>query len=194
MAEIFGDFVEIGECLEFLVISFSSSTIPIQDRWRNNSLSADFLADYWGTFFPVHNKSSHKRSEVQDTVNYIANELLENAVKFNWEESKHPIKIALFLTEDILRFYVTNGVNPENAGQFQKFIQEILTEDTDELYIRQLENNAGEDEGNESNLGFLTMINDYDARLAWKFETLQNPKTVIVTTMVELAVVRPQEH
>ncbi len=193
MAETFGDFFEIGECLEFLVISFSSSSIPIQERWRNNSLSADFLADYWGTFFPVHNKSSHERSEVQDTVNYIANELLENAVKFNWEKSEHPIKIALFLTEDVLRFYVTNGVNPESVGRFQKFIQEILTEDTDELYIRQLESNAGEEEGSESCLGFLTMINDYNARMAWKFETLEKPEGIAVTTMVELAVVRTQE-
>lgn len=192
MAEIFGDFAEIGECLEFLIISFSSSTIPIQDRWRNNSLSADFLADYWGTFFPVRNKSS--RSEVQDIVNYIANELLENAVKFNWEESKHPIRIALYLTEDVLRFYVSNGIDPQTVSPFQNFIQELLTKDTDELYIRQLESNAGEEESDESCLGFLTMINDYDARLAWKFETMQDPEAVIVTTMVELAIVRTHEH
>ena len=54
MTRIFGDFTERkddhGEHLE---IGFSPTSIPIQQRWRNNGLSADFLADYLSTFFPA---------------------------------------------------------------------------------------------------------------------------------------------
>ena len=50
MSDLFGDFVEIGPATEFLILSFSSSSLPVQERWRNNSLSADFLANYWETF------------------------------------------------------------------------------------------------------------------------------------------------
>jgi hypothetical protein len=31
---------------EYLKIGFSPTSIPIQQRWRNNGLSANFLADY----------------------------------------------------------------------------------------------------------------------------------------------------
>jgi hypothetical protein len=196
MTQTFGNFVEMADSQEYLIISFSSATLSIQDRWRNNSLSADFLANYWGTFFPVHNTlSKHHRSEVQDTVSYIANELLENAIKFSYEPTKLPIRIGLYLSNNFLRFYVTNSVNPQTVEHFQEYIQKLLTGDPGELYIRQLESNASNDESTESRLGFLTMLNDYAARLAWKFDANdQDPEVVVVTTMVELEIIRTQPH
>ena len=194
MSKTFGNFMEMGNTQEYLIISFSSSTLSIQDRWRNNSLSADFLASYWGTFFPLHpEESKHHRAEVQDTVSYIANELLENAIKFSYEPAKIPIRIGIYLSRTLLRFYVTNSMNPEKVGGFQNYLQELLSEDPGELYIRQLERNASEEASTESRLGFLTLLNDYDAKLAWNFETIPNDAGLecqIVTTMVELAIVR----
>lgn len=53
MTQIFGDFVEVPPTSnEFLVIGFSPSSIPMKHRWRNNGLSANFMADYVTTFFP----------------------------------------------------------------------------------------------------------------------------------------------
>jgi hypothetical protein len=84
---------------------------------------------------------------------------------------------------------VTNCVNPSQLNGFEYFIQEILSEDPDDLYLRQLEKNAAEENESDSGLGFLTMINDYDAKLAWKFETVQQvPQLVSVTTMVQLTI------
>jgi hypothetical protein len=196
MSKTFGKFIDSGDSQEYLIISFSSMMLPMQDRWRNNSLSADFLASYWGTFFPAHNtESGHQRAEVQDTVSYIANELLENAIKFSHEPSRIPVKIGIYLTHDRLRFYVTNSVDPKNLENFQQYIQTVLAEDPGELYIRQLECNASDENSTESRLGFLTLLNDYEAELAWKFETIQqNPEIITVTTMVELEIVRTQQH
>jgi hypothetical protein len=75
---IFGDYYDIEDSQEYLTINFSPNRLSIQDRWRNNGLSADFLADYWSTFFPaddslVQGTSKHARN----IVGYIANELLE---------------------------------------------------------------------------------------------------------------------
>ena len=42
MFKTFGNFFEMGDTQEYLIISFSSAMLSIQDRWRNNSLSADF--------------------------------------------------------------------------------------------------------------------------------------------------------
>lgn len=196
MIKTFGNFTEMSVAQEYLIISFSSATLSIQDRWRNNSLSADFLANYWGTFFPAHpTESKQQRAEVQDTVSYIANELLENAIKFSYEPAQIPIKIGIYLSTHLLRFYVSNSIDPETVITFQDYIEKLLTEDPGELYIQQLERNASEEENTESHLGYLTLLNDYDARLGWKFEPVASEEGqthTVVTTMVELEIVRTQ--
>ncbi|MGB0383390.1 MAG: slr1658 superfamily regulator [Ardenticatenaceae bacterium] len=190
MTQIFGDFTNERNDQEYLIIGFSPTSIPLKQRWRNSGLSADFLADYLSTFFPTQDGDSiDRQAEVKDAVSYIANELLENAMKFSHAASEHPVSIGLHLQRDLVRFYVTNSVDPETVPGFKEFIQELLTEDPYELYIRQLERNAEEDNIGHSGLGFLTMMNDYDAQLAWKFDTAQEvPKRVNVTTMVQLFV------
>ena len=140
-------------------------------------------------------ESKHHRAEVQDTVSYIANELLENAIKFSHEPAQIPIRIGIYLSKTLLRFYVTNSLNPDSVEGFQHYIQELLSEDPGELYIRQLERNASEEFGTESRLGFLTLLNDYEAKLGWTFEDTPNElgeKWQTVTTMVELAIVRAE--
>ena len=91
MTQVFGNFVEMDEHKqEYLIIGFSPTSIPLQQRWRNNGLSADFLADYLSTFFPGEDaESQEQQTEVKDAVSYVANELLENAMKFNHLPSKY---------------------------------------------------------------------------------------------------------
>ena len=46
-----------------------------------------------------------------------------------------------------------------------------------------------EDDVSASHLGFLTMLNDYNAELAWQFQDIAaEPKQVAVTTMVRLII------
>jgi hypothetical protein len=191
MKEIFGDYSEKTDSTEFLIMSFSSNILPIKERWRTNGLSANFLAEYWGTFFPVHDKSAVK--EVQDAVSFIANELLENALKFGHETDVSTIRISLYLFDDFLRFYVTNPIDTANAESFKAFVRRILAEDTHELYLSLLED-RDQDSGVESRLGFLTILNDYGARMGWKFVTPNQPSdAVTVTTMVQLGVTRTKQ-
>lgn len=194
MTQLFGDFEE-DSCVsqEYLVLGFSPSSIPVKQRWRNNGLSADFLADYLTTFYPVDPNdpdSVYKRKEIKSAVSYIANELLENAIKFHDELSQHPISIQMRLRDGMLKFCVTNSVRPQALKKFKDFIHEVTENDPQELYIRKLEQNALDDNHTGSGLGLLTMINDYMATIGWKFEIVQiNPKVVTVTTMVRLSVV-----
>lgn len=193
MNQIFGDFIEglpIGP--EYLVIGFSPSSVPLKQRWRNNGLSADFLGDYLATFFPTiesDRSTVYRKAEIRSAVSYIANELLENAMKFNDEKSDYPISIRLQLQHDKLVFSISNTIPPEGIRKFQAYIKELITSDPDELYIRQLEKNATDENSTSSGLGLLTMINDYMAKIGWKFETVQeNPEVITVTTMVQLTV------
>ncbi|WP_446382295.1 DUF6272 family protein [Coleofasciculus sp. E2-BRE-01] len=197
MHKIFGEFQEnLSDEQEFLILGFSPSSIPIQQRWRNNGLSADFVADYLTTFFPAIDEDPDpegKRVEIKGAVSYIANELLENAMKFNDDHSSYPIKFGLHIldiaTEITLVLLATNSVSKQSLNKFQSFIHELLESDLDELYIRQLEKSAEDETGAASGLGLLTMKNDYFAKLGWKFETVQKePEVVTVTTMVQLKV------
>jgi len=190
MEQIFGDFVERDDvCKEYLIIHFSPTSIPLQQRWRNNGLSADFVAEYWSTFLPIYDISSQRRQqEAKGAIGYIANEMLENVIKFSHKPSDHPVSMELCLYQDEFKFYTHNAIDPQAVGPFQVHIRRLLTEDTGMLYLQQLESNVL-DKSVGARLGLLMMINDYDARLAWKFESdPQDPESFTVTTMAQLAI------
>lgn len=191
MIEIFGDFQEDTPTNhEFLMIGFFPHSLPLKQRWRNNGLSADFVADYLTTFFPINEEpdSQTKQTQLKEAVNYIANELIDNAMKFNHETSDYPVKFGLHLLQDRLVLTSTNCLCPEVLANFYEFVNELKNSDIGDLYIQQLEKGALE-ESYESKLGILTMINDYLATVGWKIETIQkDPEIVTLTTRVQLTV------
>ncbi|MCP4350025.1 MAG: ATP-binding protein [Desulfobacterales bacterium] len=190
---IFGDYIgpDEGEIKGRLTLSFQSDTLDMDDLWENSSLSAKFLSTFWGNFFPKRDpESARTRREMQDEILYISVELLGNAVKFT-NEPDFMAEICLYLHENELRFYVSNSVNPDDLEKFQAFIKRILTEDTSEIFLEQMEKSVSDD-CNESGVGYLTLINDYGINLAWKFEGNESG-TQIVTTLARLPVVRKKQ-
>ena len=191
MKQTLGNFIEPQEGHgEYLKIGFQPSSITLQQRWHNNGLSADFLAGYMSTFFPGEDQASTARqAEIKDAISFIANELLENAMKFSYSQSQHTVTIEMFLDVDAIKLYTVNSIAPDKIDPFQQFIGRLLTEDTDALYTEQLERNAaGENEG-ASGLGYLTMVNDYGASLAWRFTNLiHDGDDIALITMVRLPV------
>ena len=197
MNQIFGHFIEnLPAREEYLSIGFSPSHLPLKKRWQNNGLSADFIADYFKVFFISRQEedegleSEMVTENLCNAVKYIANELLENAMKFNDDSTRYPISIQLQLYVDHIVFCVSNSVDFETTIKFQEHIKKLLNSDTQELYLQQLERNASSDSNRfTSGLGLLTMINDYMAQLGWKFEEIEiDPEITVVTTMVNLTV------
>lgn len=192
MMEIFGQYEELPLTEEYLVIGFSPSSVPLKQRWRNNGLSADFLADYLVTFFPGSEDnpgSIERQKEIKGAVSYVANELLENAMKFNDEKIDYPISIRLQLKSDYVVFMITNSIPRERIAGFQDYIRELTTSDPGELYIQKIENHVEEENTTSSGLGLLTMVLDYMATLGWKFEQVNNEPTIMaVTTMVKISI------
>ena len=192
MPQIFGDFVEsFPPAQDSLELTFTPNSLPIKKRWRSNRLSANFMADYFSNFLPVdENDPAQKRriKESKGAVSYVANELLENAIKFNDRGTNFKIKFGIYFIEEAdltAVLFATNSVSAEGLDKFQKFIQELLCSDPEKLYVQQIEKSAQEENSGASGLGFLTMINDYSAKLGWKFEIVQkDPKMIAVTTMV----------
>ena len=191
MIHIFGHFIARKDDQgEYLKIGFSPTSLPIQQRWRNNGLSADFLADYLSTFFPGDDRAAAERqAELKGAISYVANELLENAMKFSYAPSQHAIGIAMYLEAEAVSLYVTNSVDPHAVAAFQQAIERLSTEDIDTLYLEQLTHNAESDGVDISGLGYLTMLHDYGVALAWQFApSPQNPDVITVTTMARLSV------
>lgn len=176
-----------GPFREGLELAFSPSSVPLKQRWRNNGLSADFLADYVTTFLPRDQNdptSLDRHSEIRGAVNYIANELLENAMKYSEEDLAHPTTIRLALRADSILFTAANSTGAERGQAFCAFVRELIDGNPAEIYVRQLERAA---ETGGSGLGLVTMINDYGATLAWRFENLAEGG-MRVTTQVRLEI------
>ncbi len=175
MTEDFGQIQTIrhGRETESLKLSFWPGSIPLRQRWRNNGLSADFLGDYVTTFFPLDENdpaTRRRQNEIRGAISFIANELLENAMKFHDESLPEPITVELYLQQQQIVIQESNAANRNTAETFRAFVRRLQESDPTELYISQIEENAVSD--TTAGLGYLTMINDYQAELAWRFEAL----------------------
>ncbi|NJR74725.1 MAG: ATP-binding protein [Scytonema sp. CRU_2_7] len=161
--QFFGEFSnDVLAESEYLSIHLTPNLLPDQKRWKASSLSADFLANYLTHFLPDDdiNSDSSIKEEVKNAVSYIANELLENAIKYSDDTLQYPVKIALQIRGNHLVFWANNAVNSKNIGKFRKYIEELMQSDAYELYMRKLEENA-ESDNRGSGIGYLTIINDY---------------------------------
>lgn len=191
MLQIMGDFrEEILTQNQVLMMNFFLHTIPLAKRKQTRYLSIAFINEYLASLFPNDRESIEfyeRRLQMKSAVFYIANELLTNSMKFNCENIKYPIEFGICSIDGReLVFVTSNCVSDRNLEKLKSFVGEITTSDANELYFRQIEKGAAE-KSEESRLGFLSIINDYKAKLGWKIETVsQEPEITIVTTMVQI--------
>lgn len=190
MNQLFGDFKE-----EILVnhklfkMDFFVHSIPIERRKQTRYLSIAFITDYLATLFPVDEEdinSYERQLQMKSAVSYIANELLENSMKFNHESVKYPIEFGICFLEKVLFFVASNCASEKTLESFKDFVHELTNSDIEALYFRQLKKGL-EEKSEESRLGFLSLITDYSAKLGWKIETVnKDPEITTITTMVQL--------
>ncbi|MCT0254879.1 hypothetical protein [Synechocystis sp. PCC 6714] len=175
---------------EFLTLNFSLDRANRLQRWRNYGLSADFLGDYFATFFPGNGTDDglSQRDTIKGSVSYIANELLENAVKYSTIDHDYPITITLHLYDNKLIFETSNIAPQQTIVEYENFIKALEERDPMELYLERLEKSALED-CEASQIGLLTMINDYQAQFGWRFVSIPDGQNLIqVTVMAHLSV------
>jgi len=176
-----------GEQCEYLTLSFSPLSTPLRSRWRNNGLSADFLGEYVITFLPSSGSiAADQHSNIRHAVAYIANELLENAMKYHEQDTDTPIRIYLELSRDHITVSATNALSAEQADTYREFVEYLLQADPNVLFLEQLEASAQEQASKQSCMGLLTMINDYGAELGWQFRVnpVANSPTMVTTSAV----------
>jgi hypothetical protein len=197
MIQVFGEFIEeLPLEQDFLELSFTSSSRSSKKLWRNNRLSAHFVADYFSNLLQNDEndtQAEERLNEAKNAVSYVGNELLENAIKFHEKSQPEPVKFGIYVLEESAEItviiFAKNSITIPKFEKLQVFIQELLSSDTNELYVQQIEKSSTDENSDTSGLGLLTIINDYSAKLCWKFESSpSNPQIITVTTMAQLAV------
>lgn len=190
MTQIIGTFKEeIRDDNKIFMVEFFIHAIPAEKRKQTRFFSLAFMDDYLTSFLLVKNEDTNsfkEQSHLKSAVKYIANELLENSIKFNCESGRYPLRFAVYLLETKLIFVSSNYANKKNLESLKEFVSELVDSDIDELYFRHLEKGA-EENSTESRLGFLSILYDYSAKMGWKLEPVsQEPEITTVTTMVQL--------
>ena len=189
MNETIGNFVDIDVDTFLIIMSLKlfPGVFPIE--WKQCGATADFLAHYFGSFYGARGGRSQEREgrgrEV-DLMSYILNELVENAVKFNEGGSIH---VQVGLVQHELVFMVENFISRNTTVSLRPKLTELVTQDAAELFLRRIEENANNPDVSASGLGFITMMNDYHARLGWKLSPVPgNNERLIFSTMVRVEI------
>ena len=134
-------------------------------RWFHCSETAEFLGDY----FSVQARAAKLNGrDAQHSIGYMANEILENAVKFR-ALGLGDIEIEASLQGSAFEMRVTHFVEASVGARFQELLTELLKRDPGELLIERIEANAADNSSGGSGLGILTLMSDYGASLGWSF-------------------------
>lgn len=186
MSKMIGNFRSNSDDTEHLSVVFSKGSLPIEHRWRNNSLTADFVANYASTFLDP--QKLERIHEIKDSVSYVANELLENGLKYHdaSDDDDAGLSLRCEIHDKGLILTVSNRVATAAAASLEALARELLVRDVSELYFEKIERSNGESAG----LGLITMVHDYDAQLAWRLSPHESGR---VTVSSQAFISLPQE-
>ncbi|GGB46018.1 hypothetical protein GCM10011316_17700 [Roseibium aquae] len=148
--------------------------------WHHCGTTSDFLGEY----FARAAGPSIDMVDARHSIGYILNEILENAVKFR---ETGDIEVTCSLEDHRFEARIQNVIGAEAAQKFRTYLDGILGRDPGELLLERIEANALDPESGGSGLGLLTLMNDYDARLGWRFDAEHANGRVQLTTVAAFA-------
>ncbi|HSI86836.1 MAG: hypothetical protein ACAI35_17110 [Candidatus Methylacidiphilales bacterium] len=184
-AELLGHFdLEAEERTRSLELTLEPPPHAAIDRGFCDLISR-FLSDYAGRLHAENNPSG---GDFADAVCYLANELLENAVKYR---CGGPVQLGFCLQPAHFVLVIRNEMLASRAPEFRQRVQQMLESDPTELLMEQAERNAADPDSHGSGIGFLTLLTDYGALLGWKLQhKVQDAGTdqarITLTTMASL--------
>jgi hypothetical protein len=148
---------------------------PLHLSWKHSGMTSDFIADVMALPY-AGSKSSH--NQVHHDIGYLSNELIENAIKF-----RQPGAIIVEAGTSHGSFFmrVRNAIDSETSSRFKDLLHRIISRDPGELLLEQIETNAMSDTSG-SGLGLLTLLSDYNAKMAWEFEDHYDQHMLLTTT------------
>ena len=141
--------------------------------WALAGLTADLLAALCSEQRPDHR-------ERRDAISFLANEMLENAVKFRLS-GVGPVAIMASTTDAAFDLAVTNPAPPASAEALAALTRELALDDPGDLLIARIEANALTNRESGSGLGILTLMSDYGVIFDWRFDPIRDQEARLVT-------------
>ncbi|MEP6668103.1 MAG: ATP-binding protein [Chthoniobacter sp.] len=178
----FGEMSELNGALQHVAkIQFCAEQLAL--KWAHCSICADFLSQWYSNVLSA-NGFAGKLNDAGHGISYMANELIENAVKFR---AGGDVDIVTGLAGHLFVLEIGNWIAEETSRTFQGLLEEITNGDPGELLIQRIEANAAGESGG-SGLGLLTLMNDYGAKISWCFEKKESAAgaPVHLTTTAQL--------
>ncbi|PDT00994.1 hypothetical protein CO666_28120 [Rhizobium chutanense] len=148
---------------------------PLQLGWKHSGMTADFIAQVMAL---QYSRSKKDYVQAHHDIGYLSNELIENAVKFR-QPGEILIEAGIFQGSFLIR--VKNAIDGVTSTRFQQLLRRLQSKDPGELLLEQIETNAISP-ASGSGLGLLTLLSDYDAKMAWAFEGSDDQPVILTTT------------
>lgn len=155
---------------------------PLDVTWQHASATCDFLSD----MMAMRCERAHLGyNDARHSIAYLVNEMLENSIKF-----KSAGDVGIFCSLDRNRFeiLISNAITVEAAEKFEKLLAELVDRDPGELLIERIEQNAADENSSASGLGILTLMNDYGAKLGWKFDAMPKGSHISLSTFAAIEI------
>jgi hypothetical protein len=163
---------------QFKIFFGNQSPLPFQ--WAHCDITANTVAAYFSLFFPDQSaeKGMVGRDELNFSVNYVVNELLENTIKFGIGGT---VELRAMMTHSDLLLWSFNSATLTACHSLETVISGISAGDPQQLLLERIEQNALNPENDISGLGYLTMISDYGIRFGWAFREQADAVVTIET-------------
>jgi hypothetical protein len=154
----------------------------LQLEWSHSGLTADYIAEAVSARFEG---SKHVYTTVRHEIGFLANELIENAIKFGSGDS---IDVEASVEDGTFRISVTNIAPATLMPKLLDLVTELSSGEPQAMLLDQLEANALDSESKSSGLGLLTLLADYGARMAWQIEDLPGEVYAKISTHAAIKV------
>ncbi len=128
------------------------SPLDLIMNWRRCGLTADYMA----SFFAYHFVDVPRATNLLSTV---INEMVENCVQYS-ADTRTPVSISASHFGEIVTLETTNRSHSAQVEVFTSFMDRLLIEDAESLFLARIELNALLDE-DTSGLGLITVKKDY---------------------------------
>ncbi|MDM8551571.1 DUF6272 family protein [Desulfobacterales bacterium HSG2] len=179
-----GDFLDPKEIMQFDL----SSTLRLRARsidqkrlWESKNRSAEFMGDIWSLFV-----DPEKEERIKTVLHSVCVELIENSVKYGYQDQDYTIVTDLYLKSDELLVYVINKSDQSRMPDLETSARLILgTDNIRKLFKQKMkEAKAAKKQGkSKSQLGFIQIVMQ-NVRLAWRIEL--GSESAVVTTLARI--------
>ena len=172
----FGDYVA-DERVGALISTIEIRILPkdFNTEWQRCGQTADYLASYLAHHFEDFEMA-------MNVLSTVLNELIENSVKFS--ASQHEwVSISASFSGKAVILEATNSATAEQLELFTAFVERLLSEDVEDLFLARIEDSDfGVESG--SGLGLITIKKDYLSGIGVRFQ--QRPISDLYDVSVQL--------